>query len=56
MERSIPGELNALYYKERSSAGLIVSESVEVDPLNAMDVPARLGLTNAAQEAGWRAS
>ncbi|MEK1888682.1 MAG: alkene reductase [Phyllobacterium sp.] len=50
----IPGELNALYYKQRSSAGLIVSESVEVDPFSAIDVPTRPGLTNAAQEAGWR--
>lgn len=50
----IPGELNALYYAQRASAGLIISESTEVDPFSAIDVPTRPGLTNDAQQSGWR--
>ncbi|WP_338066481.1 alkene reductase [Phyllobacterium zundukense] len=50
----IPSALNALYYAQRASAALIISESTEVDPFSAIDVPTRPGLTNDEQEAGWR--
>lgn len=50
----IPGELSALYYAQRASAALIISESTEIDPFSAIDVPTRPGLTNDDQEAGWR--
>jgi N-ethylmaleimide reductase len=50
----IPGELTALYYAQRASAALIISESTEVDPHSGIAVPTRPGLTNTAQEAGWR--
>jgi N-ethylmaleimide reductase len=50
----IPGELNAHYYAQRAGAALIISESTEIDPFSAIDVPTRPGLTNEAQEAGWQ--
>jgi N-ethylmaleimide reductase len=50
----IPGEINALYYAQRATAGLIIAESTEVDPFSAIDVPARPGLTNDAQQSGWQ--
>jgi N-ethylmaleimide reductase len=50
----IPDELNALYYAQRAGAALIISESTEIDPFSAIDVPTRPGLTNNEQEAGWR--
>ncbi|UGY08615.1 alkene reductase [Phyllobacterium pellucidum] len=54
MHGKIPSELNALYYRQRAGAGLIISESIEVDPFSTIDVPTRPGLTNSAQESGWR--
>ncbi len=50
----IPNDLNARYYAQRAGAGLIISESTEVDPFSTVDVPTRPGLCNAEQEAGWR--
>ena len=51
----IPTELNALHYEQRASAGLIISESTEVDPHSGGDLPTRPGIFNEAQAAGWRA-
>lgn len=50
----IPGNLNALYYAQRASAGLVITESTEIDPHSGVDVPTRPGLYNDAQQAGWR--
>ncbi len=50
----IPTELMALHYAQRAGAGLIVSESTEVDPRSAGDAPTRPGLFTAAQAEGWR--
>ncbi|MBA8881274.1 alkene reductase [Phyllobacterium myrsinacearum] len=50
----IPGSLNALYYTQRAGAGLIITESTEIDPYGAIEVPTRPGLFNDEQEAGWR--
>jgi N-ethylmaleimide reductase len=50
----IPGSLNALYYAQRAGAGLIITESTEIDPYGAIEVPTRPGLFNDQQEAGWR--
>ncbi|GAA3151333.1 alkene reductase [Planomonospora alba] len=49
----IPSTLTALYYAQRASAGLIVSEGVQPSPAGKgyMDTP---GLHTDAQVAGWR--
>lgn len=56
--RSVPGTdapqaLNAEYYAQRSSAGLIVSEATHISPQGKgyMGAP---GIYSAAQEAGWK--
>lgn len=51
----LPTPLMAQYYAQRASAGLIVTESIEVDPWSGHAAPTRPGLFNADQEAGWRA-
>lgn len=50
----IPTLLNAQYYAQRASAGLIVSESTEIDPLAAGAPPTRPGICTDAQIQGWR--
>jgi len=50
----VPTALNALHYEQRASAGLIVTESTEVDPFSATDVPTRPGIFNDVQAEGWR--
>jgi len=50
----IPGELMARYYEQRAGAGLIVTESTEVDPRSGGVAPTRPGLFNRAQMEGWR--
>jgi N-ethylmaleimide reductase len=50
----IPSLVNAQYYGQRASAGLIVSESTEIDPLAAGAPPTRPGIFNDAQVDGWR--
>jgi N-ethylmaleimide reductase len=50
----IPGEMMALYYEQRAGAGLIVTESTEVDPRSGGVSPTRPGLFNRAQMEGWR--
>jgi len=50
----IPTELMAEHYAQRAGAGLIISESTEVDPHTAPDTPTRPGLFNSAQCDGWR--
>jgi len=50
----VPTELNALHYEQRASAGLIISESTEVDPHSGGDVPTRPGIFNQHHVAGWR--
>lgn len=49
----VPGHLVAQYYAQRASAGLIVSESIEVDSWSGLDAPTRPGLFTDAQENGW---
>jgi N-ethylmaleimide reductase len=50
---NVPTELNALYYAQRSSAGLIVSEATQVAPEGQgyADTP---GIHSDAQVEGWR--
>lgn len=49
----LPTELMAQYYAQRASAGLIISESIEVDPWSGLQGPTRPGLFNAEQRDGW---
>lgn len=50
---AVPNDLNALYYGQRASAGLIITEGVTPDAggRGYIDIP---GLYNAEQVAGWR--
>jgi len=50
---NVPHQLNATYYAQRASAGLIVSEASPISP-QAVGYPATPGIHNDAQVAGWR--
>jgi N-ethylmaleimide reductase len=52
-EGKVPTELTVLYYAQRAGAGLIITESIEVDPFSGVVAPTRPGLFSAAQQAGW---
>jgi N-ethylmaleimide reductase len=49
----VPNALMAEYYAQRAGAGLIISESTEVDPRSAPDARSRPGLYNAEQADAW---
>src|ERR1700681_583831 len=49
----VPGALNATYYAQRSSAGLIVSEATQVSP-QGVGYPGTPGIHSAEQVAGWK--
>ena len=50
----IPTDLNALHYEQRAGAGLIITESTEVDPRSSGELPTRPGIFNQDQAEGWR--
>jgi N-ethylmaleimide reductase len=50
----VPTLVNAHYYGQRASAGLIVSESTEIDPLAAGVPPTRPGIFSNSQVHGWQ--
>jgi N-ethylmaleimide reductase len=50
---NIPTELNATYYAQRASAGLIISEATQVSP-QGQGYPATPGIHTAEQVAGWK--
>src|ERR1700735_5832015 len=50
---NVPTPLNAEYYAQRSSAGLIISEGTAISP-QAQGYPNAPGIYTAAQIAGWR--
>ena len=50
---NVPTGMNALYYEQRGSAGLIVTEGTQVSP-QGVGYPDTPGLHSAAQVAGWR--
>jgi N-ethylmaleimide reductase len=50
---NVPGPLNATYYAQRSSAGLIVSEATQVSP-QGVGYPGTPGIHSAEQIAGWK--
>ncbi len=51
---NVPGPLTATYYAQRASAGLIVTESIQVSP-EGQGYPTTPGLNDDAQQAGWAA-
>lgn len=50
---TVPGEMNATYYVQRASAGLIVTEATQVTPLG-QGYPETPGIHSEEQVAGWR--
>ncbi len=50
---NVPGPLNAAYYAQRASAGLIVSEATQVSP-QGVGYPGTPGIHSADQIAGWK--
>lgn len=53
-EGNVPQALNALYYQQRASAGLIISEASQVCP-QGQGYPATPGIHSAEQVEGWKA-
>lgn len=52
-EGNIPWALNAKYYRQRASAGLIISEGSQISP-QGLGYPNTPGIHSAAQVEGWR--
>ncbi len=52
-EGHVPTPLNAVYYEQRASAGLIVSEATQVSPLG-VGYPNTPGIYSAEQVTGWK--
>jgi N-ethylmaleimide reductase len=50
---NVPTALAALYYAQRASAGLLISEATQIDPTG-QGYPATPGIYSAEQAAGWR--
>lgn len=50
---TVPGEINATYYVQRASAGLIVSEGTQVAPLG-QGYPETPGIHSEEQVRGWK--
>jgi N-ethylmaleimide reductase len=52
-EGNIPTAMNAEYYQQRSSAGLIITEATQISP-QGQGYPLTPGIHSAAQIAGWQ--
>lgn len=50
---NVPHELNALYYAQRASAGLIIAEATQVSP-HGVGYPATPGIHSPEQVEGWK--
>jgi N-ethylmaleimide reductase len=50
---NVPGELNATYYTQRATAGLIITEATQVSP-QGVGYPATPGIHSAEQVEGWK--
>ncbi|ADE14663.1 NADH:flavin oxidoreductase/NADH oxidase [Nitrosococcus halophilus Nc 4] len=50
---NVPQEMNAVYYAQRASAGLIISEATQVSP-QGVGYPHTPGIHNKEQVAGWQ--
>lgn len=53
LEGSVPNPLAVTYYRQRASAGLIITEATQVSP-EGVGYPATPGIHSEAQVAGWR--
>ena len=52
-EGRVPNDLMAVYYRQRASAGLILSEATSVDPMG-VGYPDTPGIWSDAQVEGWK--
>lgn len=52
-EGNVPGEMNATYYRQRSSAGVIITEATQVAP-HGQGYPFTPGIHSEAQVEGWK--
>jgi N-ethylmaleimide reductase len=50
---NVPRQLNAIYYEQRASAGLIITEGSQISP-QGVGYPATPGIHNAEQVEGWK--
>lgn len=50
---NVPTEMNVRYYRQRASAGLIISEATQISP-QGVGYPLTPGIHNDAQVEGWR--
>ncbi len=50
---NVPTELNALYYKQRATAGLIISEATQISP-QGLGYPGTPGIHSPEQVSGWK--
>jgi N-ethylmaleimide reductase len=50
---NVPGQLNATYYVQRASAGLIITEATQVSP-QGLGYPSTPGIHSAKQVEGWK--
>jgi N-ethylmaleimide reductase len=50
---NVPRELNASYYRQRASAGLVITEATQVDPTG-VGYPGTPGIHSDEQVAGWQ--
>jgi N-ethylmaleimide reductase len=50
---NVPGPLNATYYAQRASAGLIISEATQISP-QGLGYPGTPGIHSPEQVAGWK--
>lgn len=53
-EGNVPTALNVEYYRQRASAGLIITEGAQISP-QGVGYPRTPGIHNAEQVAGWKA-
>lgn len=49
-----PVQLNAIYYAQRASAGLIIAEATQVSPFGETNYPNSPGIHSLQQVAGWK--
>ncbi len=52
-EGNVPQPINAEYYAQRASAGLIITEATQISP-QGVGYPATPGIHSAEQVAGWK--
>lgn len=52
-EGNVPQELNVEYYRQRASAGLLITEASQISP-QGVGYPSTPGIYSAEQVAGWR--